>query len=151
MERKRLTSEHDLARDRKVDLMNKERFLPIVYIALLWSLILDIGATLNVSSFLHSVAGGQYTSLPTFLRFAYAIQTLLVIFQIIFITQLYRRNGAWSKASYLLARIFLVLAALSTIVNSLSKSPGERWNAIAAAIIAYGFYVLGDINSRPIK
>jgi hypothetical protein len=129
--------------------MNKQRFLPIVYIALTWNLILDVGATLNLSSFLHSVAGGQYDSLPTFLRFAYAVQTLLVIFQIYFITELYRRNGAWSRASYLLAEIFLVLSALSTVVNSISKSPGEHWNAIAAAIITYGFYVLGDIKFRP--
>lgn len=129
--------------------MNKQRFLPIIYIALAWNLILDGAATLNVSSFLHTVANGQYTSLPSFLRFAYAIQMLLVVFQFYFITELYRRNGSWSKVSYLLTRIFFVLAVVSTIVNSISKSPGERWNAIAAAIIAYGFYFLGDINSRP--
>ena len=129
--------------------MNKQRFLPVIYIALTWNLILTAAATLNVSSLLHNVSGGQYTSLPTFLRFAYAIQTILVIYQMYFIMELYRRNGAWSRTSYLLAEVFLVLSALSTVVNSISKSPGERWNAIAAAIIAYGFYVIGDIKFRP--
>ena len=129
--------------------MDKQRFLPIIYIALVWNLILDVGATLNITSLLHNVANGQYTSLPLSLRFAYAVQTLLVIYQFYFVTQLYRRNGAWSRASHLLARIFLVLAAMNALVNSLSKSQGERWNAIASTVIAIGFYVFANINFRP--
>jgi hypothetical protein len=130
--------------------MNKQRLLVVVYIAFAWNFILDLSATLNISPLLHWVAGGQYESLPTFLRFAYAVQTVLVLFQAYFISELYRRNGAWSRGSYLLARIFLILSALSTLVNAISRNPAQRWNAIAAAIIAYGFYKLADINFRPI-
>lgn len=129
--------------------MKKKTVLAAALISLAWNLYLVIAATLNVTSLLPRIAGGQYHSLPMALRFVYAIQGIIVVFQIFFIIQLYIRNGAWSKNSYLLARIFLLLAGISAFVNFASRSPAERWNALAAAIIAYAYFVLAEMKLRP--
>lgn len=129
--------------------MRKQVILVAAYVAFAWNFIFFVAATLNISIFLNRAAGGHLDSIPASLRFAYGVQTLLVVFQMYFVTELYRRNGAWSGSSYLLARIFLVLSALSALVNSMSKSPAGHWNTIAGVIIVFGFYTLGDIHFRP--
>ena len=129
--------------------MQRKTILVAAWVALLWNLFLVLGATLNVESILPRVAGGGYDSIPLGLRFVYGIQTLLVVFQFFFLARLYERNGAWSKNSYLITRIFLILSALSTLVNSVSRSSLERWNAIAAVVITLAFYVLGNIKTKP--
>lgn len=122
-----------------------------VLIALAWNLYLVIGAALNIEAILPRVAGGGYDSLPVALRIVYFVQILLTIFQIGFVTILYARDGAWSRNSYLITRIFLVLAVVSTLVNAVSRSHPERWNAISAATIAVGFYFLGNVKIRPTR
>ena len=122
-----------------------------VLISFLWNFYLVLGATLNSTSVLTRVAGGHFHSLPIGLRIAYGIQTLLIIYQFYFVIRLFQRNGAWSRNSYLFARIFLALSAVSALVNAVSRSSAERWNAIAAAIIAVGYYFLGNVNLRPTK
>ena len=117
--------------------------------ALLWNLYLVIGAALNVSSLMSRVAGGRYHSLPMALRFAYSIQSLIVIFEIFFIVALYKHVGAWSKNSFLLSRIFLILSVLSAFVNFASRSSDERWNTIPAVIAAYGFFSMAEMRFRP--
>lgn len=127
----------------------KQIILGASLIALLWNLYLVIGATFNVHSLLTHVAGGRYDSIPVALRFAYGVQTLIVLFEIIFILALYQHAGAWSKNSYLLSRIFVILSVMSAFVNFVSKSSDERWNTIAAAVIAYGFFSLAEMRFRP--
>lgn len=129
----------------------KKVLLVGAWIALVWNLYLVLGATFNVSAILPRVAGGGYESLPVGLRFVYGIQTLLVVFQFAFLARLYTRDGAWSKNSYLITRIFLILSGVSALVNAISRSHLERWNALPAALIAVAFYVLGNVKSQPIK
>jgi hypothetical protein len=131
--------------------MTKKLILASAWLALLWNLYLVSGATLNIDSILPRVAGGGFESLPGGLRFVYGIQTVLVGFQFVFLARLYNRDGAWSKNSYLITRIFLILSGVSTLVNAVSRSHLERWNAIAAAVIAVAFYVLGNVKTQPIK
>jgi hypothetical protein len=122
-----------------------------VFLSFAWNFYLVLGAALNNRSILTRVAGGGFDSMPMGLRVAYGIQSILIIYQIYFVAKLYQRNGAWSKNSYLLARIFMVLSGVSTFVNAISRSSAERWNAIAALIITVGFYFLGNVNLRPTK
>lgn len=131
--------------------MKKKIIFGAVLLAFAWNLFLVVAATLNISSILPRVAGGQLDTMPTGLRILYGFQALLVIFQIYFSAQLYQRKGAWSKRSFLMSRIFLIIAAFGAVVNSVSPSPAERWNAIAAVVIAYGFYVLAGPNFRPTR
>lgn len=128
---------------------NKQLILGASLMALLWNLYLVIGATLNLSSLMSRVAGGRYHSLPMALRFAYSIQSLIVIFEIFFIVALYKHVGAWSKNSFLLSRIFLILSVLSAFVNFASRSSDERWNTIPAVIAAYGFFSMAEMRFRP--
>ena len=131
--------------------MKNRLLLGAVLASFLWNFYLVFGAVLNNRSILTRVAGGGYESMPTGLRIVYGVQSILVIYQMYFIVKLYLRNGTWSKNSYLLARIFMALSGVSTLVNAISRSSAERWNAIAALIITIGFYFLGNINLRPTK
>jgi len=114
-----------------------------------WNFYLTAAVALNVTSIAPRVAGGQLHTFSGALRFTYGVQALVVIFQFVFLIQLFKRSGVWSNSSYLLARIFLILSTLSAVVNLMSRSSLERWNAIPAFVIAYGFLVLGALNFRP--
>ncbi len=130
--------------------MNKKQvILGVSLIALLWNLYLVLGTTLNIHSLLTRVAGGHYDSIPVALRFVYGVQSIVVLFEIYFIYALYRHAGAWSRNSYLLSRIFLALSVMSAFVNFASKSSDERWNSIAAVIVAYGFFSLAEMRFKP--
>lgn len=129
----------------------KQVILGASLLALLWNLYLVIGATLNISSFMTRVAGGHYQRLPVGLRFAYGVQTLIVIFEFFFLIALYQHSGAWSKNSYLLSRIFLILTVMSAFVNFASRSSDEKWNSLAAVIVAYGFFSLAEMRFKPRK
>lgn len=131
--------------------MKNKLLLAGVLASFIWNFYLVSGATLNSSAVLTRVAGGNFDSIPLGLRIAYGVQTLLIVYQFYFVIRLYQRNGAWSRNSYLFARIFLALSAVSALVNAVSRSSAERWNAIAAAIIAIGYYFLGNVNLRPTK
>lgn len=131
--------------------MKNKLLLVGVLASFIWNFYLVLGAALNSSAVLTRVAGGNFDSIPVGLRIAYGVQTLLIVYQFYFVIRLFKRNGAWSRNSYLFARIFLALSAVSALVNAVSRSSAERWNAIAAAIIAIGYYFLGNVNLRPTK
>jgi hypothetical protein len=129
--------------------MKKKLVLIASLLSLLWTFYLTAGVALNTTSLAPRIAGGHLHSFSGALRLTYGVQALVVIFQFIFLYQLFQRNGVWSNSSYLLTRIFLILAALSGVVNLASRSPIERWNAIPAFALAYGYLVLGALNFRP--
>lgn len=129
--------------------MKKKLVLSTSLLSLVWNFYLTAGVAMNVTSLAPRVAGGHLHSFSGALRFTYGVQAVVVIFQIILLYQLFKRNGVWSNSSYLLARIFLILATLSAVVNLVSRSPMERWNALPAFAIAYAYLVLGEMNFRP--
>lgn len=129
--------------------MKKKILLVASLLSLGWSLYLTASVALNSLSVAPRVAGGGLHSFSAALRLTYGVQAIVVLFQFFFVIQLFVRRGVWSRSSYLLARIFLILSALSAIVNLASRSSTERWNAIPAFIIALGYLVLGQLNFRP--
>lgn len=131
--------------------MKKKIVLAASLLSLGWNLYLTASVALNSLSVAPRVAGGELQSFSGALRFTYAVQAIVVIFQFFFMVQLFKRNGVWSKSSYLLARIFLILSGLSAVVNLFSRSSEERWNVIPASAIALGYLVLGALNFRPKK
>jgi uncharacterized membrane protein len=131
--------------------MKKKLVLIASLLSLAWNFYLTIGVALNATSLASRVAGGQLHTFSSALRFTYGVQAGVVVFQFIFLFQLFRRPGVWSNSSYLLARIFLILSGLSGVVNLVSRNPLERWNAIPAFALAYGYVVLGALSSRPRK
>lgn len=129
--------------------MKKKIVLVLSLLSLIWTLYLTASVALNSLSVAPRVAGGGLHTFSVALRFTYGVQALVVLFQLFFVVQLFKRSGVWSSTSYLLARIFLILSGLSAAVNLMSRSPLERWNAIPALAIAYAYLVLGALNFRP--
>lgn len=129
--------------------MKKKIVLAASLLSLGWNLYLTASVALNSLSVAPRVAGGELHSFSGALRFTYAVQAIVVLFQFFFMVQLFKRSGVWSKSSYLLARIFLILSGLSAVVNLFSRSDLERWNVIPASVIALGYLVLGALNFRP--
>jgi hypothetical protein len=129
--------------------MKKKILLVATLLSLGWTLYLTASVALNSLSVAPRVAGGELHSFSAALRFTYGVQAIVVLFQFFFIVQLFMRSGVWSKSSYLLARIFLILSALSAVVNLASRSSTERWNAIPAFAIALGYLVIGQLNFQP--
>lgn len=129
--------------------MKKKIVLVLSLLSLVWTLYLTTSVAFNSLAVAPRVAGGELHSFSAALRFTYAVQALVVLFQLFFVVQLFKRSGVWSNTSYLLARIFLILSGLSAAVNLMSRNPLERWNAIPALTIAYAYFFLGALNFRP--
>lgn len=129
--------------------MKKKLVLVAALASLVWNIYLMAAVALNDTSVAKRVAGGQLHTFGTMLRFTYTVQGLLMIFQFLFLIQLFKRGGVWSKTTYLWARIFMILSFLSAVVNMASRSTIERWNVIPALLIGIAYLVLGGLNFRP--
>ena len=84
-------------------------------------------------------AGGQFTNFPVWIRIVYAIQALLMVLLAVGLSRIKPR------VAVVLAGLF----SLSTLVQLLSQSVDERWNAIPAAILAVTFAVVAAKASAP--
>ena len=118
--------------ERTLPIMNRF-FRPLLALSLGWNIYFVAGVILNQSYALTRAAGGQYSTFPTGIRFAYLVTLAILIYQVfIFFTDVKRPE--W------ICKAFFFLGIASFIVNAISRSSNERWNAIPAAVIAYGFY-----------
>ena len=99
----------------------------------MWNIYLVVGVILNQSYALTRAAGGQYSTFPTGIRIAYLLTLAILTYQgLIFFTQVKRPTWIYT--------VFFFLGIASFLVNAISRSSDERWNAIPAAIIAFAFY-----------
>ena len=130
--------------------MRKKVILLATIIALAWNFSIVTTAALNISN-LSTITGVQIQNLPLAIRLLYGVQALVTLFQFFFIFRLFQRGGVWSKSSYLLARIFLILSVVNAVVNIVSRNSSERWHGIASGIIALGFYELAALRFHPKK
>ncbi len=109
----------------------------IITLALVWNLILVLGVIFNQEYALTRAAGGQFETFPSGIRIAYILNTLIVVWQYRTILKIWSHrsiNPNW------LPKLFLIISLLSACFNLISRSPNERWNAIPALIIAFGFW-----------
>ena len=114
-------------------LIMKSLIKPLLGMSLVWNIYLVVGVILNQSYARTRAAGGQFESFPTGIRFAYLITLAILIYQVLlFFTQV--KRPPW------IYKVFFFLGIASLIVNAISRSSNERWNAIPATVIAYGFY-----------
>lgn len=124
----------------------------IVYYAtqlsLAWGIALTGLAAAGNTWVLDRVAGGYFAGeeMPLALRITYGVITVGAL-AVMWLAWRYISNAASSRQRRL-GRLVIVLYSLSTIVNAISQSPPERFNAIPAAVIVLGFYVL---RRRPLQ
>jgi hypothetical protein len=116
--------------------------LVAVLIASAWNLVLVVAAIFNAHWVLSRVDGGQFHSLPWNLRFANLGFTVLTAWVMLFAWRLWKSGGARLKSDVLWAKLVVIMYALSTAINAVSRSSNERINAIPAAIIVGGFILL---------
>ena len=95
------------------------------------------GVVLGASYALHRAAGGQFTSVPMSIRISYVVTFAILVWQAVVYVRFTR--GMSVKPAWAVKVLFYVEAA-SFLVNVLSRSSLERWNAIPAGIVAYVFF-----------
>ncbi|MFM8193175.1 MAG: hypothetical protein ACKN9L_06510 [Actinomycetota bacterium] len=117
-------------------------------LALIYNVTILLSVTLDLSWVRTRAAGGQYSSFPLSLRVLYlfmAVGTGILIF--------YLRKLISSTASnqdFKFARYLGWLFVVSTIMQLISRSRDEQWNAIPASIIALTFLLIYKRNNPKI-
>jgi len=106
---------------------------PALLAAFVWNIFLVVGVIADQSYAFKRAAGGQFDNFPAGIRIAYLLNLVVVIYQaLILLTKI--KRAQW------MARVLFVLGTLSVLINALSRSSLERWNALPASIIAFAFY-----------
>lgn len=113
-------------------------------LALMYNAALLFSVTLNLPWAKSRAAGGQYDSFPLAIRALYFLMFLGMLVLMNFLW--HNRNAKMSKAAVQFSRMLSYLFILSTIIQLLSKSSAEQFNAIPSAIIALTFLVLHRRN-----
>ncbi|HEY9275995.1 MAG TPA: hypothetical protein VIO63_02435, partial [Candidatus Nanopelagicaceae bacterium] len=112
----------------------------LAQLALVYNLMILFSVVLNLSWVETRAAGGQYTDFPISIRilcFFMSIGTAILIFYLRKLTS-ERVTSQDIKFARYLGWLFIV----STILQLISRSPNEQWNAIPAAVIATTFLLI---------
>ncbi|MGA0902381.1 MAG: hypothetical protein ACO3RD_05720 [Candidatus Nanopelagicaceae bacterium] len=112
----------------------------LAQLALVYNLMILFSVVLNLSWVETRAAGGQYTDFPISIRILYffmSIGTAILIFYLRKLTS-ERVTSQDIKFARYLGWLFIV----STILQLISRSPNEQWNAIPAAVIATTFLLI---------
>ena len=88
------------------------------------------------------IAGGGFESLPNGLRLIYLGLSMFMIWQLLYANRLISLATPWNSRTNKTVGFLIALSVLSALVNAISRSPVERWNAIPALMVALGFYLL---------
>ena len=114
------------------------RLIPgLVTVSLLFNALLLFSVTLDLAWARTRAAGGQFEEFPIVLRIFYLIMGIVMILLLRF--YLRREGRQISQRESKQARWISIIFFVSTAMQLISRSADERWNAIPAVIIAYGF------------
>lgn len=108
-----------------------------VFASFAWSLYLVIGVVLDADYALTRAAGGQFDSFPIYLRFLYLINLAVIVWQVAVFLRLVQNKVV--KPNWTL-RVFVIVGALGTLANGISRSANERWNVIPLLITTLTFW-----------
>jgi hypothetical protein len=108
-----------------------------VFASFTWILYLVMGVVLDADYALTRAAGGQFDSFPMYLRFLYLINLAVIVWQVSVFLQLIQNKVV--KPDWTL-RIFVIVGALGTLANGISRSANERWNVIPLLITTLTFW-----------
>jgi hypothetical protein len=85
-------------------------------------------------------AGGQYTDFPLSIRILYLFMSIGTSILIFYLRKLTSERVTSQDIKF--ARYLGWLFIVSTILQLISRSPDEQWNAIPAAVIATTFLLI---------
>ena len=108
-----------------------------VFASFAWSLYLVIGVVLDADYASTRAAGGQFDSFPMYLRFLYLINLAVIVWQVSVFLRLVQNKVV--KPDWTL-RVFVIVGALGTLANGISRSANERWNVIPLFITTLTFW-----------
>ena len=114
----------------------------LIVVASAWNLVLVGSAALDLPWVMSRVASGQYESLPTALRIVYLVFAVVMVAQVYLARALLERGGAWAGPSATASILLVIVYAISTVLNAISPTNDERWNAIPALALMVSFFML---------
>lgn len=111
--------------------------IPLSLISLAYNFAILLSVTLNLDWVRTRAAGGQFTDFPFAVRFVYFLMAFGMIYLMAMLWN--HREIHITDKTPVLARILGYVFILSTLLQLISRSPDERWNAIPALVIALTF------------
>lgn len=110
--------------------------------SLAWACLLTGLAAIGNAWVLDRVSGGFFAGevMPEWLRVIYGAMTLLML-GVARLAWLLAINDVTPRQRRL-SRLVILVFVLSAVVNAISRSAPERWNALGAAITVIGFVIL---------
>ena len=120
--------------------MNRVRSLILAAgLSLTYNIILLFSVSMNYDWVKTRAAGGGFDSFPISIRIAYFFMAAFMAALMFWLWD--KRNGINTIRGYRFATFLAVLFSISTLMQLISRSSDERWNAIPAAIMAITFWV----------
>lgn len=116
-------------------------------VSLTFNVIVLASVALNLEWVQSHAAGGRFTDFPIEIRIGYFVQTLFML-SFMYLLWKYQDKPLTSRASNL-AKVIGYLFVISIVLQLISPTPSERWNAIPASIIAVTFLVLSRREQDP--
>ena len=121
--------------------MNRMRSLILAAeLSLTYNIILLFSVSLNYDWVRTRAAGGGFDSFPMSIRIVYFFMAAFMGALMFWLWD--KRSGINTIREYGFATALAVLFSISTVMQLISRSSDERWNAIPAAILAITFWAL---------
>ena len=121
--------------------MNRMRSLILAAeLSLTYNIILLFSVSLNYDWVRTRAAGGGFDSFPMSIRIIYFFMAAFMGALMFWLWD--KRSGINTIREYGFATALAVLFSISTVMQLISRSSDERWNAIPAAILATTFWAL---------
>jgi uncharacterized membrane protein len=109
-------------------------------LSLTYNIILLFSVSLNYDWVRTRAAGGGFDSFPMSIRIIYFFMAAFMGALMFWLWD--KRSGINTIREYGFATALAVLFSISTVMQLISRSSDERWNAIPAAILAITFWAL---------
>lgn len=121
--------------------MSRLRFFVLAAeLSLFYNVNLLFAVSMNYEWAKTRAAGGQFDSFPIGIRILYFLMAVIMGALMFWVWD--KRNGTISQRERSFSNFLAITFMISTVMQLISRSSDERWNAIPAAILALIFWRL---------
>ena len=110
-----------------------------------YNIILLFSVSLNYGWVRSRAVGGGFDSFPMSIRIIYFFMAVFMGALMFWVWD--KRNGITTVRGIRFATFLALLFSISAVMQLISRSSDERWNAIPAAILVIAFWVLRTKNN----